>query len=69
MGCNFCASAKIGFVRNLTPGEIVGQILKMEEQSGEKISNVVFMGIGEPFDNYENVMKYLKYFVFCVNIL
>lgn len=60
MGCNFCASAKIGFVRNLTPGEIVGQILKMEEHSGEKISNIVFMGIGEPFDNYNNVMKAVR---------
>lgn len=60
MGCNFCASAKIGFVRNLTPGEIVGQILKMEQHSGEKISNIVFMGIGEPFDNYENVMKAVR---------
>lgn len=60
MGCNFCASAKIGFVRNLTPGEIVGQILKMEEHSEEKISNIVFMGIGEPFDNYDNVMKAVR---------
>ncbi|MBR3281134.1 MAG: 23S rRNA (adenine(2503)-C(2))-methyltransferase RlmN [Clostridia bacterium] len=57
MGCNFCASAKIGFVRSLTPGEIVSQILEIEKQSGEKISNVVFMGIGEPLDNYDNVLK------------
>ena len=60
MGCNFCASAKIGFIRNLTPGEIIGQILKIEEHSGEKVSNVVFMGIGEPFDNYDNVMKAIR---------
>ena len=60
MGCNFCASARIGFIRNLTPGEIIGQILKIEENSGEKISNVVFMGIGEPFDNYDNVMKAIR---------
>ncbi len=60
MGCNFCASAKIGFIRNLTPGEIVGQILKIQECSGEKVSNVVFMGIGEPFDNYENVLKAIR---------
>jgi 23S rRNA (adenine2503-C2)-methyltransferase len=57
MGCNFCASAKIGFVRSLTPGEIISQILEIEKQTGEKISNVVFMGIGEPLDNYDNVMK------------
>ncbi len=61
MGCNFCASAKIGFVRNLTPGEIVSQILEIEKQSGEKISNVVFMGIGEPLDNYDNVMKAIRF--------
>lgn len=60
MGCHFCASAGIGFVRSLTPGEIVGQILKIEEHSGEKVSNVVFMGIGEPFDNYDNVMKAIR---------
>ena len=57
MGCNFCASAKIGFVRSLTPGEIVSQIIEIEKHTGEKISNVVFMGIGEPLDNYDNVLK------------
>ncbi|MBO5142355.1 MAG: 23S rRNA (adenine(2503)-C(2))-methyltransferase RlmN [Clostridia bacterium] len=61
MGCNFCASAKIGFIRNLTPGEIVSQILEIEKHSGEKISNVVFMGIGEPLDNYDNVMKAIRF--------
>ncbi len=61
MGCNFCASAKIGFVRSLTPGEIVSQILEIEKQSGEKISNVVFMGIGEPLDNYDNVLKAIHF--------
>ena len=61
MGCNFCASAKIGFVRNMTPGEIVSQILAVQKESGEKVSNVVFMGIGEPLDNYDNVIKFLKY--------
>lgn len=60
MGCNFCASAKIGFIRNLTAGEIVSQILEIEKQCGEKISNVVFMGIGEPLDNYDNVMKAIR---------
>ena len=60
MGCNFCASAKIGFVRNMTPGEIVGQILAVQKASGEEISNVVFMGIGEPLDNYDNVIKAIR---------
>ncbi len=57
MGCKFCASAGIGFVRSLTTGEIVSQILELENQTGEKVSNIVFMGIGEPLDNYENVLK------------
>ncbi len=60
MGCNFCASAKIGYVRNLTPGEIVSQILEIEKYCNEKISNVVFMGIGEPMDNYDNVIKAIR---------
>ena len=60
MGCNFCASAKIGFVRNMTPGEIVGQVLKIQKESGEKVSNIVFMGIGEPLDNYDNVIKAIR---------
>lgn len=60
MGCNFCASAKIGFIRNLTPGEIVSQILEIQKHTSEKISNVVFMGIGEPLDNYENVIKAIR---------
>ena len=60
MGCNFCASAKIGFVRNMTPGEIAGQILAVQKESGVTISNVVFMGIGEPLDNYDNVIKAIR---------
>lgn len=60
MGCNFCASAKIGYVRNMTPGEIVGQILKVQKESGKTVSNVVFMGIGEPLDNYDNVIKSIR---------
>ncbi len=60
MGCNFCASAKIGFVRNLTSGEIVSQIIDIEKQSKEKISNIVFMGIGEPLDNYDNVIRAIR---------
>ena len=60
MGCKFCASTGINFVRSLTSGEIVEQILAVEQDTGDKVSNIVFMGIGEPFDNYENVMKAIK---------
>ena len=57
MGCKFCASTGIAFVRSLTAGEIVEQILAVEQDIQDKISNIVFMGIGEPLDNYENVIK------------
>jgi len=57
MGCKFCASTGIEFIRNLTSGEIVEQILAVEQDTGNRISNVVFMGIGEPLDNYDNVVK------------
>ena len=60
MGCKFCASTGIKFVRNLTAGEIVEQILAVQRDENVKISNIVFMGIGEPLDNYENVMKAIK---------
>ncbi len=60
MGCKFCASTGINFIRNLTTGEIVEQIIKVEQDTGERISNVVFMGIGEPLDNYENVVNAIR---------
>lgn len=60
MGCKFCASTGIKFVRNLTPGEIVEQILAVEQDVNDRISNVVFMGIGEPLDNYDNVIKAIR---------
>ena len=60
MGCKFCASTGIPFIRNLTPGEIVEQILAVERDTGIKISNIVFMGIGEPLDNYDNVIKAIR---------
>ncbi|MCI8383655.1 MAG: 23S rRNA (adenine(2503)-C(2))-methyltransferase RlmN [Clostridia bacterium] len=60
MGCKFCASTGIPFIRNLSSGEIIEQIIKVEQDTGERISNVVFMGIGEPFDNYENVVKAIE---------
>ncbi|MBR3003024.1 MAG: 23S rRNA (adenine(2503)-C(2))-methyltransferase RlmN [Clostridia bacterium] len=60
MGCKFCASTGIKFIRNLSSGEIVEQIIKIEQDTGVKVSNVVFMGIGEPLDNYENVINAIR---------
>ncbi|MGL5647534.1 MAG: 23S rRNA (adenine(2503)-C(2))-methyltransferase RlmN [Clostridium sp.] len=60
MGCKFCASTIDGRVRNLTSGEILGQVLRATEVGRERISNIVLMGSGEPLDNYENVIKFLK---------
>lgn len=60
MGCKFCASTGIPFIRSLTAGEIVEQILAVEQDTNDKISNVVFMGIGEPLDNFENVIKAIR---------
>ena len=60
MGCKFCASTGIGFERNLSSGEIVEELLAVERDEKIKISNVVFMGIGEPLDNYENVINSIK---------
>lgn len=60
MGCKFCASGLDGLVRNLTAGEFMKQILAVQKDIGEKISHVVVMGTGEPFDNYENLSKFLK---------
>lgn len=60
MGCKFCASTQNGFVRSLTPSEMLGQILVAQKDTGLRISNVVLMGIGEPLDNYDNVMKFLR---------
>ena len=60
MGCKFCASTIGGKARDLLPGELVGQIIAAELDSGERISNVVMMGIGEPLDNYDNVIKFLR---------
>ena len=57
MGCKFCASTGIPFSRSLEAGEIVEQILAVQREENVRISNVVFMGIGEPLDNYDNVIK------------
>ena len=60
MGCSFCASTIAGFRRDLTGGEMLEQILAIQRDSGVKVGNVVIMGIGEPFDNYDNMLKFLK---------
>lgn len=59
MGCKFCASTIGGVVRNLTSGEILGQIIRAQSELKERISNVVLMGSGEPLDNFENVLKFI----------
>ena len=60
MGCSFCATGKCGFKRNLNPYEIVSQILLAQTDTGLKITNVVFMGQGEPLDNYDNVVEAMR---------
>jgi len=60
MGCKFCASTVDGVIRSLSAGEMISQILAAEKLNGDRISNVVLMGSGEPFDNYDNVIKFLK---------
>ena len=60
MGCRFCASALDGFIRNLTAGEILDQVMAAERQTGETINHIVVMGMGEPFDNYDNLKKFLQ---------
>lgn len=60
MGCRFCASTKAGFVRDLEPSEILLQIYESERDSGRTVDSVVLMGIGEPLDNFDNVIKFLR---------
>jgi 23S rRNA (adenine2503-C2)-methyltransferase len=60
MGCKFCASTIAGRVRDLSAGEILGQIIAAQRDLGIRISNVVMMGIGEPLDNYDNTVKFLR---------
>lgn len=59
MGCRFCASTIGGLYRSLTPGEILNQVIFAQKDVGERISNIVMMGIGEPLDNFDNVIKFL----------
>ncbi len=60
MRCSFCASSAAGFGRSLTPGEMLAQVLLVSAQIGERISNVDVMGIGEPLDNYDNLVAFLR---------
>ena len=60
MGCRFCASTQGGRVRNLTAGEIAGEIYAVMADTGERVSHIVLMGIGEPLDNFDNVMDFLS---------
>ena len=60
MGCDFCASAGAGFVRNLTVGEMLGQVITINRERGIRIGHIVIMGVGEPMDNYDNVLQFLR---------
>lgn len=60
MGCKFCESGRLKKVRNLTAGEMTEQILQVQEDIGDRVSHVVLMGIGEPFDNYDEVTKFIE---------
>lgn len=60
MGCTFCASTLAGFVRNLEPSEMLEEIYAVERDCGEKVGSLVLMGIGEPLDNYDNVLKFFE---------
>ena len=60
MGCRFCASAIGGLTRNLTAGEMLDQIYRIQVLTGERVSNVVVMGTGEPLDNYENLLRFIR---------
>lgn len=59
-GCAFCASTIGGLVRNLEPSEMLNEVMSSEKESGRKISNIVLMGTGEPLDNFDNVMKFIR---------
>lgn len=60
MGCRFCASTQGGKVRDLTAGEIAGEIYAVMKDTGQRVSHIVLMGIGEPLDNFENVLDFLS---------
>ena len=60
MGCRFCASTLDGLVRNLTPSEMLDQVYRIQRAAGQRVSHVVVMGTGEPLDNYENLLKFIR---------
>lgn len=60
MGCRFCASTVGGLTRSLETSEILDQIYEIQRHTGERVSNVIIMGIGEPLDNYENVVRFIR---------
>ena len=60
MGCRFCASTIGGWTRNLLPSEMLEQIYRIQKLSGERVSNVVVMGTGEPLDNYDNLLQFIR---------
>lgn len=60
MGCKFCASSSLGLIRDLTLSELLAQVLTIQNDIDARISHIVLMGIGEPFDNYDNVIEFLK---------
>lgn len=60
MGCTFCASTLSGLARNLSAGEMLSQIYEIQRETGERVSNVIVMGMGEPLDNYDNVIRFVK---------
>lgn len=59
MGCRFCASTVGGLVRNLTPAEMLAQVYEIQRITGERVSNIIVMGMGEPFDNYDNLIQFI----------
>ena len=60
MGCRFCASAIGGLVRNLTAGEMLGEVYRIQKITGERVSHIVVMGTGEPLDNYDNFVRFIR---------
>lgn len=60
MGCTFCATGMGGYVRNLTPSEMLAQLQAEQADRNIRISNIVLMGMGEPLDNFDNVIRFLK---------
>lgn len=60
MGCTFCASTLAGLTRSLTAGEMLSQIYEIQRDVGERISNVIVMGMGEPLDNYDNLLRFIR---------